>query len=158
MDVPKEVIERHAYREAAEYFANKIAERRKNGQVAILVENMYDAILYINCNERGYPQFHTLRTLELPRLSEYLVVGDIPPPSQIECFETDIQVEKPLLSYRYDYMDYPTVFMWSGRRLGTSRIPAEKLNVQELMRVAQAAIKGREGLVIDDALKNKLYK
>lgn len=157
MDVPKEVIERHAFREAAEYFANKIAERRKNGQVAILVEEMYDALFYIPCNEVGYPQYHTLRALELPRLSEWLTVGEIPT-TGIVAHEIEIVVDRPLLSYRYDFMEYPTVFMWKGRRMGMNTVPAEKLNVQELMRVAQAAIQSREGLVIDDALKNKLYK
>ena len=59
---------------------------------------------------------------------------------------------------RYDWQEPPVVFMWSGKRMGTDLVPIEKLNISELMRVAQAAIKNREGLVIDDALKNKIYK
>ena len=120
---------------------------------------MYDSLYFLPCNERGYPNQFMLKSIELPRLEAFLTGGDIDKvPTSITAHEVTIMVEKPLLTQSYDWQQPPIVFMWEGRRMGTERIPMEKLNVSELMRVAQVAVGKREGLVIDDALRNKIYK
>jgi len=156
--VPLEVIYRHAFRECANYFAEKIEQRRKSGYVPVLIEDFYESLYFSPCNKNGYPETFHLQTLELPRLEAVWTMDQIPPTTEITCYKVSIQIEKPLLMQRYDFNDYPVVFMWSGKKLGKEVVPVEELNVQELMRVAQAAIKNREGLVIDEALKNKIYK
>jgi|SRR5581483_8600555 len=156
--VPAEVIYRHAFRTAAEYFAGKIEQKRREGFVAVLVEDYYDSLYFAPCNRNGYPKFHHLQTLELPRLQAFVTTQDIPPTTEVTCYKVEIIIEKPILTQNYDPSDYPIVFMWSGRKTGKEIVPVEQLNVQELMRIAQAAIKNREGLVIDEALKNKIYK
>lgn len=158
MEVPKEVIFRHAFRTAADYFAGKIEERRKAGFVPVIIEDTYETLYFMHCNERGYPNYYQQKYLEVPRLSAFLTVGEIPTSSTLTVHEVTIMVDKPMLMQRYDWQEPPVVFMWSGKRMGTDLVPIEKLNISELMRVAQAAIKNREGLVIDDALKNKIYK
>lgn len=157
-DVPKEVIYRYAYREAANYFAEKLENKRKAGCVAVLVEGAYETMYFMPCDVNGYPDSYRLRTLELPALSvrsfsDYEEV----PYEQMTCYEVEIRVEKPLLAQSFG-PGHPVVFMWSGRRMGEDRVPIEKLNVKELMIAAQNAVKSREGLVIDEALKNKIYK
>lgn len=158
MRIPAEAIYRHAFQEAARYFAGKIEEKRRNGFVAVLVEDFYESLFFLPCNENGYPDYYQLKALELPRLEAFLVESDIPLTTTVTAYETTIIIEKPMLSYRYDYNDYPVVFMWSGKKIDKQSIPIEKLNVSELLRVAQTAIKNREGLIIDEALKNKIYK
>jgi len=157
MEVPREVIFRHAFAEAAKYFADKIEQERRDGRVAVLVKNFNDSLFYLPCDDRGYPRTHYLKVLEMPRLSVFAHTWEIPRTQDITVMETEISIQKPLLSQRYD-MDYPIVFMWEGRKMGSERVPVEKLNVSELMRIAQTAIQNREGLVIDEALKNKIYK
>lgn len=158
MEVPKEVIFRHAYKTAADYFAGKIEERRKAGFVPVFVEDTYETLYYMPCNERGYPNYGQMRFLELPRLSAFLVESDISKVAPMTVQEVTIVVDSPMLTQRYDWHEPPVVFMWKGKRMGMDVVPIEKLNVSELMRVAQVAIQNREGLVIDDALKNKIYK
>lgn len=159
MEVPREVIFRHAFSVAAKYFAERFEEERRGGRVPVLVKEMYDSLYFLPCNERGYPDYFMLKSMELPRLEAFLTMGDIDKvPTSITAHEVTIMVEKPLLAQSYDWQQPPIVFMWEGRRMGTERIPMEKLNVSELMRVAQVAVQKREGLVIDDALRNKIYK
>ena len=156
MEVPKEVVFRHAFSRAADYFAGKIEEKRKAGFVPVFVEDTYETLYYMPCNERGYPTYGQMRYLELLRLSAFVVESDIP--QNITVHEVTVYVEYPMLSQRYDWREPPVVFMWKGKRMGVENVPIERLNVSELMRVAQAAIKNREGLIMDEVLKNKIYK
>lgn len=158
-DVPKEVVYRYAFRKASDYFAEKLEKKRREGYVAVLVEGAYETMYFMRCNDDGYPDTHRLMTLELPALSvksfsDYEEV----PYEMMTCYQVEIRVETPLLTQSFGPTGYPCVFMWSGRRMGEDRVPIEKLNVKELMIVAQNAVKSREGLVIDEALKNKIYK
>jgi len=160
MDVPREVIFRHAFREASDYFASRIEEKRREGQVAILVQKPADTLYFMPCNEKGYPNYYQLKALHIPYIAPMLVASDLDAlvTQDLRIEEITIFLEKPLLSYRYDYMEQPTIFMWEGREMNRERIPIEKMNISELMRVAQAAIGKREGIIVDEALKNKIYK
>lgn len=157
-NIPAEVIYRHAFQKTAEYFAGKIEQRRKDGYVAVLVEDYYESLFFMECDRDGYPKSRQYKSLELPRLEAFLTVGEIPVSTQIQCYEIEIIIEKPLIASNYYWQPHPVIFMWSGRKMGRQQIPVERLNVQELMRVAQTAIKNREGLIVDEALKNKIYK
>lgn len=157
MEVPREVIYRHAYSVAAKYFAERFEEERRSGRVPVLIKEMYDALYFIQCNERGYPTSYQMKALELPRLSAFLTEGDMTAMPSLTVHEVSLWVHKPLLTQTYD-MREPIVFLWEGKRMDTQNVPIEKLNVSELMRVAQLAVQRREGLVIDDALRNKVYK
>lgn len=156
--IPEEVIFRHAFSEAAKFFAGKIEEKRREGFVAVLVEDFYHSLFFFPCNRDGYPKMHNLKSLELPKLEHWLTIGDTPPSQNITCYEVEIMCERPLIMSHYHWQQTPLIFMWSGRKMGRNLVPVEKLNVSELMRVAQAAIKNREGLIVDEVLKNKIYK
>jgi len=41
--------------------------------------------------------------------------------------------------------------------MSRKKVPIEKLDVKFLMKLAQEAIKSREGLIIDEAISNRLY-
>lgn len=156
--VPLEVVIRHACRSIGDYFAEQAENERKNGKVAVLVEDFTNSMYYMPCDTHGYPNFHTFNYMTYDSLSiTVLNEGAYTPISQtVE--EVSIMIERPMLSQRFDWQDKPYVFMWSGRKMGSRKIPLEKLNVSELMRLAQRAIANREGLVIDEAIKNKIYK
>ena len=158
--VPKEVILRHAAKEASRYFADRIEEERRGGRVAVLVKNFVDGLFFLPCKENGYPDYYYQKTIHIPQISPILMVSDIDSlaTADITVEELTIMVEKPILSYSYDWREPPTVFMWEGRVMDRVRLPIEKLNVAELMRAAQVAIQKREGLIVDEALKNKIYK
>lgn len=158
--IPAEVIFRHAFRTAAEYFAEKLEKRRREGFVPILIEDFYESVYFAECNHHGYPKRPYIEAMEItaPKIGIYSVNAAIDDTIDMTAWRTTIQIEKPILTQRYDFNDYPYVFMWSGKKLGTQKVPTSELNVSELMRVAQAAIKNREGLIIDEALKNKIYK
>lgn len=158
--IPAEVIFRHAYKTAAEYFANKVEKKRRKGFVPILIEDFYESIYFTECDFYGNPKRRYIETMELsiPKLGIFSMNEAITSTTEMTAWRVTIQIEKPVLAQRYDFNDYPYVFMWSGRKVANEKIPIAELNVSELMRVAQAAIKNREGLVIDEALRNKIYK
>lgn len=157
-EIPREVIFRHAFHKVAKYFAEKVEAKRRSGYVAVLVEEAWDTLYFMPCDEYGYPQRSELRALEVPSLMAYSSFDAEIATETITCYEVSIIAERPLLSQRYDVDRYPYVFLWSGRKMGKEMIPVEKLNVQELMKLAQMAVIKREGLVIDEALNNKIYK
>lgn len=157
--VPKEVIYRHAFQEIGEYFAKKATEERQNGKVAILVKDFIDSIYYFPCDERGAPEYWQQKYATISNLEAIMCAdaSDAFAMQSVTMEEKTIQVERPILSSMFDEM-YPTVFLWSGRVVSRKQIPLEKLNVKELMKLAQNVITTREGLVIDEAFKNKIYK
>ncbi len=158
--IPLEVITRHACHQIGDFFADQAFEQRKGGKVAILVEDFTNSLFYMHCNERGYPDYHHFNYMQFDSLSLHAVMneGAIPNMTPMTVEEVSIMIERPMLTQRYDWNMEPVVFMWSGRKMSSRKIPLEKLNVSELMKLAQKAIRDREGLVIDEALKNKIYK
>lgn len=157
--IPLEVLIRHASKEIGNFFADKVEEERRNGKVAILVEDFTNSLYFMKCDRHGYPDYHHFNYMTFDSISLMAINdGSIPKTSTMTVEETSIMIEKPMLSQRYDYMDKPYVFMWFGRKMSKQKIPLEKLNVSELMKIAQEVIKNREGLVIDEAMKNKIYK
>lgn len=159
--IPLEMLVRHACREIGNFFAEQAEKERRNGRVAVLVEDFTNSVYYMPCDEFGYPNFHsfnymTYDSLSLAVLSSADVGTTVPVTQTVR--EVSIMIEKPMITQRYDWKERPYVFMWSGRKMGSRDIPLEKLNVSELQKLAQKAIENREGLVIDEALKNKVYK
>lgn len=154
--LPNEMLARHAFQKTAEYFARKIEEKRENGQVAILVEGYWETLYFLPCNEYGWPERQELATLRIPPVmysvdSEAIITQEIR--------QITVRIEKPLLSADYGYgFNYPVIFLWSGRETEGKTIPIEELNVKELLKVVQNAVQTRDGLIIDEALKNKIYK
>lgn len=159
-EIPAEILYRHAYKQAADYFAGLIEEHRKGGQVAVLVKDMFHSLYFMPCNRNGYPDYHYFRSLELPSLAAFVTDEEaLVKIDDLHAKEVEIRIEKPLLSANYNYWsEPPVVFMWEGRRMGTKYIPAEQLNVQELMKLARQTIARREGIIIDEVLRNKIYK
>jgi len=156
--VPLEVIARHACRTIGDFFATQAEKERKNGKVAVLVEDFVNSLYYMPCDKHGYPNFHRFNYLTYDSLSIAVMKQEehIPVSQTVE--EIIIEIEKPLITNRYDWQDKPYVFLWEGKKMSSRKIPLEKLNVSELLKLAQEAVKSREGLVIDEAIKNKIYK
>jgi hypothetical protein len=157
--VPMEVIVRHAATEIGRYIADQVEEQRRAGKVAVLVEDFTNSLYFMPCNPQGYPDFHTFNYLTFDSLSlTTLIERDAYTPVSMTVEEMSVAIERPMLTRRYDYQERPYVFLWSGRIMSKRKIPLEKLNVTELMKLAQAAVRNREGLVIDEAMRNKVYK
>lgn len=157
--IPLEVVYRHASQEVGKYFADKVYEERQHGKVAILVEDFTNSLYFMLCDERGYPNYHYFNYMTFDSVSlAVLQENEIPQTTAMTVHEVSVMLERPMLTQRFDWQEKPYVFLWAGRIMTTKNIPLEKLNVTELMKLAQAAIKNREGLVIDEALRNKVYK
>lgn len=158
--IPLEIIIRHASREVGNYFAEQVERERKIGKVAVLVEDFTNSLYFMPCDEYGYPNYHHFNymTFDSLNLMAIQAEGIMPTTASMTVREVSIMIERPMLTQRMDWKEKPYVFMWSGRKMNTREIPLEKLNVSELMKLAQKAIRDREGLVIDEAMKNKIYK
>lgn len=158
--IPLEVLVRHASRKVGDFIAKKVEEERKNNKVAILVEDFTYSFYFMDCDKYGYPKMYqfkymTFDSLNLMAMKDYDYSTT---PVTMSVDEVSIYIESPMLTQRYDWEQRPVVFLWKGRKISSQKIPIEKLDVSELMKLAQQAIKNREGLVIDEALKNKIYK
>ncbi len=158
MNVPREVIFRHAFKTASDFFAEKIEQERREGKVAVLVKDFTHSLFFMPCKDNGYPENYYLKTLHIPRIAPILMVSDIEAMPSLTVEELTITIERPILSQRIDWQEPPVIFMWEGRVADRTRIPIEKMDVGELMRAAQVAIGKREGLIVDEVLRNKIYK
>lgn len=157
--VPIEMVIRHASKTVGQFFADKVESERKNGKVAILVEDFTNSLYFMSCDIQGYPVCHYFKYMTFDSLSlQVLNNGEVPEMTTMAVKEVSIMIEKPMISQRFDWQDKPYVFLWFGRKVSSQDIPLEKLNVSELMKLAQKAINDREGLIIDEAIKNKIYK
>lgn len=157
--VPLEVLIRHSAHEVGKFFAEKVENERRNGKVAVLVEDFTHSLYFIHCDNEGYPNEYMFNYMTFDSLSLATIAkGSMPTTTSMSVEQVSIYLEKPLILNRYDWREKPIVFLWSGRKMSTSKIPLEKLNVSELMKIAQQVIQNREGLVIDEAIKNKIYK
>lgn len=156
MDIPRGVIFRHAFSKSAEYFASDIENKRRSGQVAVLVKHFGEMLFYIPCTDDGYPNWYQYKTIYTPMMWQADAQSAINETITVE--ELTVIVDKPIVSFRYDYTRGPIVFMWQGTISQREKVPIEKLNVSELMKLAQLAVVKREGLILDKAIENKLYK
>lgn len=158
--IPLEVIIRHASDEVGRYFAEQVERERKNGRVAVLVEDFTNSLFFMPCNEQGYPNYHQFNFMTYDSLSVTVMNEGVYTPSDVSrtVEEVSVMIDKPLLAERFDWQLPPYVFLWRGRKTSSKKIPLEKLNVSELMKLAQEVVKSREGLVIDEAMRNKIYK
>lgn len=158
-EIPLEVLVRHASREVGNFFAEKVEKKRAEGYVAVLVSDFTDNLYFLRCDKNGYPDTYRFNYMTFDSISVATLAADsLPSVSSMTVDEVSICLEKPLLTGRYDYRERPAVFLWEGRQISKKKIPLEKLNVSELMKLAQQVIKDREGLVIDEAFRNKIYK
>jgi hypothetical protein len=158
--IPLEVLVRHASQKVGDYLAKQVEEERRRSRVAILVEDFTNSFYFMDCDEYGYPKFHQFNYMTFDSLALMAIqnVGETPNASTMTVEEVSIYIESPMLTQRYDWEERPVVFLWRGRKMSSRKIPLEQLNVSELQKLAQQAIKNREGLVIDEAFKNKIYK
>lgn len=156
--VPLEMVIRHASKEIGDYFSKKVEEERTNGKVAILVEDFTNSLYFMPCDKYGYPSAHQFNYMTFDSFSLQVIKDGSIPMSTTTVEEVSIFIEKPILTQRYDWQDKPYVFLWYGRKISSRKIPLEKLNVSELLKIAQKVVETREGLIIDEVLKNKIYK
>lgn len=158
-EIPLEVLVRHSAQEVGKFFAEKVEKKRAEGYVAVLVSDFTDNLYFMKCDKNGYPNEYMFNYMTFDSLSLSVIKdGALPTMSSMTVEQVTIYLEKPLLTGRYDYRERPAVFLWEGRQMSKSKIPLNKLNVSELMKLAQQVIIDREGLVIDEAFKNKIYK
>ncbi len=158
-DVPLEVLVRHASQKIGEYIANQVEGERRKGNVAVLVEDFTNSLFFLPCDKYGYPNYHNFKYATFDSFALQAICADSSiPTNTMTLEEVTIYIESPMLTQRYDWNEKPVVFLWRGRKMSSRKIPLEKLNVSELQKLAQKAIENREGLVIDEALKNKIYK
>lgn len=143
--VPLEVVIRHASEEVGRYFADQVERERKNGKVAILVEDFTNSLFFMPCNKLGYPDFHQFNFMTYDSLSVTVLNEGQYTPSEISrtVEEVSVMIERPLLSQRFDWQEPPYIFLWRGRKTSSKKIPLEKLNVSELMKLAQEVVKKR---------------
>lgn len=159
----EEYIYNKGARAISEYFTKNIIQKRNAGLVPVLVKDYFESLYYLPCNKYGMPLIETYRALnfiKMPGLSCFNDSEDIVNSAQtVE--EISVQIRKPLVAFSPMYRqldERPYIFLWQGEVLNRETIPFEKLNVKELSEVVNKAIEHREGLVIDEALSNKIYK
>lgn len=161
-DIPEDYIVRYGTKEAGYYFAELFMQKRAEGKVAVLIDDFTTSFFFIECDKHGYPKRRYtdfLTYMAYPKLSAW-EENSSPVMDTSTVLKKTIEVESPLISYNFRPTFYPTpyVFMWQGRILDKAEVPIESLDVSKLLRLAQEAVQKREGLIIDEVLKNKLIK
>lgn len=155
---PKEVLLRQSFHEIGNYFAELFSKKTQSGQVPICVEDsQFTKFYFVPCNEWGYPLRPYIDFLEMETPLAWVKEGEELDFATATYNKTTLTIDRPILSQQFNFDYRPIVFMWNGRILNKKVVPIEQLNVAELMKLAQESIKLREGLIIDEAMKNKLF-
>lgn len=159
--VPREVLRRHSIKEIGNFFGELLEKRMASGLVPVCIDSKgFLKFYFMPCDSNGYPKTPYMDFVEMdtPRYAS-VTEGEPPDFSTATFHKTSIYIRGPLISQQY-YLEstpYPTVFMWDGEVMNRETIPIERLNVSELMKLAQETIRLREGLIIDEAIRNKLF-
>lgn len=159
---PKEYVEAKMLQKVGNYFTELIVQKWHEKKVAVLVEDSLTSLYFFPCNENGYPDSRYLNYLEIDSPLGVASWGDQTTPIVGSCtvWKKEIAVQRPLLVFEepWELHTTPTIYMWSGKVMQNSKMPLENLDVKYLMKLAQEAIKNREGIYIDKVIENKLIK
>lgn len=153
----RQYLAKRAAREVAEHFTAEIEQNLLNGRVAVLVKDYGKMLLFVDCDDRGYP---------ITRAMSYLSISDFKPLTtatlDTACLQDlslkrkTVEFERPLIMSA-EIGEF-LIYCWKGRVVESSELSVEKLDVKYLMGLAQAAIEKREVIVLNEAQENKLIK
>jgi len=159
-EIEQFVIQKGCY-EVANYFRDLFMNKRIEGKVAVVVEDYTTSFFFMPCDKYGYPKINEQRYLSFLDNNVNLVKESLDPTiSMCKVTEKTIRVERPLVFQHISY-NYPTetfIFLWEGRMVNSREVPLDELDIKKLMKLTQEAIQNREGIIIDEVLKNKLIK
>jgi len=160
-DIPEDVIIQIGIKDTSRYFEELFLNKRIDNKVAVLVEDFATSLFFVECDKQGYPmrkQTDYLTFMENPFLT---AEDDEPFLKEAKVYKKTIEINKPLI-YRnvmsQDIFPKPYFFLWEGIIVDKRELSIEELDVKRLLKLAQETIKNREGLIIDDVLKNRLIK
>jgi len=147
----------------ADHFRNKIMDNFRGGKVAVLVKHLGEMLYFMDCDENGYPKRDSFRTIESLGLLPFLESGEEALLEATTFTEYTIVLKRPLVMTKLpdleEFYGYKMiVFLWEGEIIDSKKVKLEELDIKHLMKLAQEAIKKREGLIIDLVDKNKKIK
>ena len=160
-DIPEDYIYHYGLRAVGDYFAQWFMDTRASGKVGILVKEFTWSFFFTECDNHGYPQRRYTDYLTFMDNPKIMDIGADPMLDEIKVYKKTIEVDKPIIVYDFRpnfYPESPYVFLWEGRVVNKEEVPIEKLDVKQLLKLAQEAVRNREGLILDEVLKNKLIK
>ncbi len=158
MEIPAEYIYRSGASEVSRYFQELIMGKMMNRKVAILVKDYTESLFFVECDDHGYPKMRYIQYLSYWDMTLKLVPEGIDPCiDQCRMTRKEIRVDSPMILFNtgYDYRERPYVFMWSGEVITQKEMSVDELDVKQLLQLAQAAVKSREGLIINEVAKNR---
>lgn len=159
----EEELIRIGIRETSQFFEDMFLQKRIDGKIPVLVEEFMTSFFFVICDKQGYPMrkyTDYLTFLENP----FLVTEGKEEETfmkETKVYKKTVRIERPLIYRQFgrpDFFDKPYFFLWEGKIVDKQEIPVEQLDIKQLLKLAQASIKNREGLIIDEVLKNQLLK
>lgn len=162
-DKEKECLDRRALTEVSRFFTDKFINHWKKNEVTVLVEDFSTSLYYLPCDQYGFPTYREFKSIIFDPLSLTAICDDFSfPVETVNIEEIVVIAERPMLVYQHmtcggGHNPKQYVYLWSGRIMSRSKVPLEKLDVKYLMKLAQEAIKKREGLIINEVIENRLY-
>lgn len=149
-------------RKVSEYFSDMLCSKWPEKKIPILVEDsLRTEVWYEDCDDLGRPRRKYIETLTFSGISAMMWTENTAPDfSTCTAYKNEIEIMYPLVyqENHFNYFPETQYFLWKGETRSKKEIPIERLNVSELMKVAQEVVRKREGIVLDDVLKNKLIK
>jgi hypothetical protein len=164
MDIPIKYILEKGFHEVGHYFEELLRNKRLiNNKVAVYYTDINESLLFVPCDIFGYPKiryYEFITLMGFPKLMSFdeLAIPEITTTVYKKC----VEIREPEIFYKVAsgnsiYGDN-YFFMWKGEIRDKQEIPIDQLDVKYLMQLAQEAIKKREPIIIDEVIKNKLFK
>lgn len=159
-EIYPELIKRGIY-SVADYFRELFLKERLGGNVAVIVKDYTTSFFFMPCDKFGYPKYREQRYLSfIDTHIKLYEEGSNPSVDMGKVIQKTIVVKYPLIHQEIAY-NFPSehfIFLWEGEMVDSREISAEDLDVRKLMELTNNAIEKREGIIIDEVLKNRLIK
>jgi hypothetical protein len=160
----EEYIKKIGIKEVSYFLTDLLYKRFEGGQIPVLVDDKYMwQVIFTEADKYGRPMRSYVEFLTLPSLFINNLMTERAEISYTEVTATKfcVRLINPVVAYNFRPSFEPDrsyYFMWMGKIIDRQEIPVEKLDVKELLRLAQKAIKDRNGIIIDEVAKNRLIK
>jgi len=164
MENEEEYIKRFGIKEVGYFLTDLLYKRFETGKIPVLVDDKYSwQVIFTEADKYGRPMRPYVEFLTLPSLfiNDLMTEGAEITCSEVKVTTFCVRLINPVVACNFRPKFEPDrsyYFMWMGEIVHRQEIPVEKLDVKELLRLAQKAIKERNGIIIDEVAKNKLIK
>lgn len=148
-----------------DFIFEQMSKKWQQGLVPVWVEGRNQTeIIYVPRNEKGIfkKQSHTIMLFNSNSVATKENYNNLTMET-VTVWQKEVCIKEPIISYRDPFegdprflAPMPHVYLWKGEITNNNFVGIETLNVGQMLNFTQNIIRKREGIILAEALNNKL--